>query len=87
MKKAVEFAKARQTSLYGSKAVGLGEAARAGLPVPPGIALSGDLVEAIASGNPQAIEMASLLSLSVPVMKKSVTRWKNFWGNFSAWRP
>ena len=34
MKKAVvPFARARETSLYGSKAVGLGDAARQGLPV------------------------------------------------------
>ncbi len=56
MKRAVPFAKARETALYGSKAVGLGDAARAGLPVPPGVALSGDLVEAIASGDARAIE-------------------------------
>ena len=56
MKKVVPFAKARATSLYGSKAVGLGEAARHGLTVPPGVALSGDLVEAIASGEHQAVE-------------------------------
>ena len=56
MKKVVPFAKAHETSLYGSKAVGLGDAARQGLPVPPGVALSGDLVEAVASGEPKAIE-------------------------------
>ena len=55
MKTAVPFARARETSLYGSKAVGLGDAAREGLPVPPGVALSGDLVEAIASGDEKAI--------------------------------
>jgi phosphoenolpyruvate synthase/pyruvate phosphate dikinase len=55
VKKVVPFAKARETSLYGSKAVGLGEAARHGLPVPPGIALSGDLVESVASGDEKAI--------------------------------
>src|SRR6187455_1936400 len=49
MKKVVPFAKANETSLYGSKAVGLGDAARSGLPVPPGVALSGDLVEGVAS--------------------------------------
>ena len=53
MKKVVPFTKARETSLYGSKAVGLGDAARQGLPVPPGVALSGDLVEAVASGEEQ----------------------------------
>ena len=56
MKKVVSFAKARETSQYGSKAVGLGHAVRAGLPVPPGVALSGDLVEAVASGQESAVE-------------------------------
>jgi len=42
-------------SLFGSKAVGLGEAARAGLPLPPGVALAGDVVEAVASGDEAAI--------------------------------
>jgi pyruvate,water dikinase len=56
VKKVVPFAKACDTSLYGSKAVGLGEAARQGLPVPPGVALSGDLVESVASGDRAAIE-------------------------------
>ena len=56
MKNVVPFTKARETSLYGSKAVGLGDAAREGLPVPPGAALSGDLVEAVASGDDKAIE-------------------------------
>ena len=51
MKKVVPFSKARETSLFGSKAVGLGDAARQGLPVPPGVALSGDLVEAVASSD------------------------------------
>ncbi len=56
MKKIVPFARARETSLYGSKGVGLGDAARHGLPVPPGVVLSGDLVEAIASGEDKSIE-------------------------------
>jgi phosphoenolpyruvate synthase/pyruvate phosphate dikinase len=56
VKKIVPFAKAREASLYGSKAVGLGDAARQGLTVPPGVALSGDLVEAVASGDAKAIE-------------------------------
>ena len=56
MKKVVPFDKARETSLYGSKAVGLGDAARKGIPVPPGVALSGDLVEAVASVDEKAIE-------------------------------
>ncbi len=55
-KSVVPFAKARDTSLYGSKAVGLGDAVRNGLPVPPGVALSGDLVDAVAGGDEKAIE-------------------------------
>ncbi len=56
MKKVVPFTKARETALYGSKAVGLGDAARNGLPVPPGVVLSGDLVEAVAAGENKAVE-------------------------------
>jgi pyruvate,water dikinase len=59
MKKVVSFAKARETSQYGSKAVGLGQAVREGLPVPPGVALSGDLVEAVASGQDSAVEQVA----------------------------
>jgi pyruvate,water dikinase len=55
VKKVVPFAKARETSLYGSKAVGLGEAVRQGINVPPGVALSGDLVDAVASGDEEAV--------------------------------
>jgi pyruvate,water dikinase len=40
----VPLVEARDDSIYGSKAVGLGEAAREGLPLPPGVALSGDVV-------------------------------------------
>lgn len=56
MKKVVPLSAAREISLYGSKAVGLGDAMRKGLPVPDGIALSGDLVEAVASSDEQALE-------------------------------
>ena len=52
----VALAAAHDVSLYGSKAVGLGEAARAGLPLPPGVALSGAIVEAVAAGDHAAIE-------------------------------
>ena len=65
-KKVVPFTKARARSLYGSKAVGLGDAARQGLPVPPGVALSGDLVEALASGEEKAIEKLNKAIASVP---------------------
>ncbi len=51
----VPLDKARDDSIFGSKAVGLGEAARAGLPLPPGVALSGEVVEAVAAGEEAAI--------------------------------
>jgi Phosphoenolpyruvate synthase/pyruvate phosphate dikinase len=45
----VQLEDARDDSLFGSKAVGLGEATRAGLPLPPGVALSGAMVDAVAA--------------------------------------
>jgi pyruvate,water dikinase len=51
----VPLAKARDTATFGSKAVGLGQAARAGLPLPPGVALAGSIVEAVAAGKERAI--------------------------------
>ena len=56
MKEVVPLEKARDDSVFGSKAVGLGEAARGGLPLPPGVALSGSIVEAVASGEGKAIK-------------------------------
>ena len=55
MKDVVPLAKAQDTAIFGSKAVGLGDAIRAGLPVPPGVALSGSVVEAAASGDDRAV--------------------------------
>jgi pyruvate,water dikinase len=52
----VSLADVADTSVFGSKAVGLGQAVRDGLPVPPGVALSGPVVEAVAGGDEQAIE-------------------------------
>jgi phosphoenolpyruvate synthase/pyruvate phosphate dikinase len=66
MKTVVSLKKALETSLYGSKAVGLGEAARQGLPVPPGVALSGDLVEAVASKEEKAIEKLAKAIAGLP---------------------
>jgi pyruvate,water dikinase len=58
----VPLEQADDESLYGSKAVGLGEAARSGLPLPPGVALSGAVVEAVAGGEKEAIdELAKLV--------------------------
>ena len=73
MKTIVPFAKARETSEYGSKAVGLGDAARQGLPVPGGVAISGDLVEAIASNNNAAIAklMKAIAGLEPPFAVRS----------------
>jgi pyruvate,water dikinase len=73
VKKVVPLPKARETSLYGSKAVGLGDAARDGLPIPPGVALSGDLVEAVASGDGKAIEKVAkaVASLKGPFAVRS----------------
>lgn len=73
MKKVVPFAKARETSLYGSKAVGLGDAVRQGLAVPPGVALSGDLVEAIASEEQTAVDkvLKAIANLPPPFAVRS----------------
>lgn len=49
------LAEVSDTSVFGSKAVGLGEALRDGLPVPPGVALAGPLVEAVAGEEDAAI--------------------------------
>lgn len=51
MSQVVPLEEARDDALFGSKAVGLGEAARAGLPLPPGVALSGAVVESVAGGD------------------------------------
>jgi pyruvate,water dikinase len=52
---AAAFSKARDTARYGGKAVGLGDAVRNGLAVPPGVALSAELIEAVAAGDARAI--------------------------------
>jgi pyruvate, water dikinase len=59
VKGAVPLVKARETALFGSKAVGLGQALRDGLPVPPGVALSGAVVEAVAAGSERAIKQVT----------------------------
>jgi pyruvate,water dikinase len=50
----VPLVDADKEELYGGKAVGLGDALRAGLPVPPGVALPGPAVDAIAAGEVDA---------------------------------
>jgi pyruvate,water dikinase len=56
VKRIVPLEKALDDTVFGSKAVGLGQAIRHGLPVPPGVALSGDMVEAVAAGERPAIK-------------------------------
>jgi Pyruvate phosphate dikinase, AMP/ATP-binding domain/Cyclic nucleotide-binding domain len=60
-------------SRFGAKATGLGAAARAGLPIPPGIALSGSLVDAVAAGDERAIEqlMSAARPLAGPLAVRS----------------
>jgi pyruvate, water dikinase len=56
VKRVVPLEQAIDAALFGSKAVGLGQAIRDGLPVPPGVALSGAIVEAVAAGEKPAIK-------------------------------
>jgi pyruvate,water dikinase len=56
VKRVVPLEKALDANTFGSKAVGLGQAIRDGLPVPPGVALSGAIVEAVAAGEQSAIK-------------------------------
>ena len=73
MKQVVTLAEAADTSLFGSKAVGLGQAERDGLSVPPGVALSGAIVEAVAAGEEEAIEsvVAAVAPLGGPLAVRS----------------
>ncbi len=66
MKQVVPLEKARDDAIFGSKAVGLGDAARGGLPLPPGVALSGSIVEAVASGEERAIRKVEKAVRSLP---------------------
>jgi len=69
----VPLADAREDAVFGSKAVGLGEAVRGGLPLPPGVALAGSIVEEVASGEEEAIRMVaeSVSDLPVPLAVRS----------------
>lgn len=62
----VPLAQASDDTLYGAKAVGLGDAARGGVPLPPGIALSGALVEAVAAGEQSAIKQVESALSGIP---------------------
>jgi phosphoenolpyruvate synthase/pyruvate phosphate dikinase len=69
----VPLIEARDTGLFGSKAVGLGQALRDGLPVPPGVAVAGDVVDAVAGRDEQAIERVaeSVRELDGPLAVRS----------------
>jgi Pyruvate phosphate dikinase, AMP/ATP-binding domain/Cyclic nucleotide-binding domain len=73
MEGVVPLEQAHDESQFGSKAVGLGEATRSGLPLPPGVALSGTVVEAVAGGEEQAIEGVAKLvrALGSPLAVRS----------------
>jgi pyruvate, water dikinase len=73
VREVVPLEKARDDSVFGSKAVGLGEAARGGLPLPPGVALAGSIVEAVASGEEKAVKKVakSVRSLATPLAVRS----------------
>jgi pyruvate,water dikinase len=58
---------AHDESVFGAKAVGLGAALRAGLPVPPGVALSGPVVDGIAAGDAAATAQLREATTGLPV--------------------
>jgi hypothetical protein len=69
----VPLVEAVSEELYGAKAVGLGDALRAGLPVPPGVALPGSEVDSIASGETDATAalLEAVRSLPTPLAVRS----------------
>jgi len=69
----VPLVEAREEARFGAKATGLGEAARAGMPIPPGIALSGAIVDEVAAGGADAIAavLAAAQDLSIPLAVRS----------------
>ncbi|MGH9107005.1 MAG: PEP/pyruvate-binding domain-containing protein, partial [Acidimicrobiales bacterium] len=73
MKGVLPLVEAREAATFGSKAVGLGDALRSGLPVPPGVALSGSVVEAVATGDQRVIDEAAGVvgSLDLPLAVRS----------------
>lgn len=67
----VPLADAAEESAFGGKAVSLGAAIRAGLPVPAGVALGTAMVDRVASGDQGAIE-AVLSSVHIPDSRLAV---------------
>ncbi|HXN60758.1 MAG TPA: PEP/pyruvate-binding domain-containing protein [Acidimicrobiales bacterium] len=60
MTEVVPLEEAQDESRFGAKATGLGAAARSGLRIPPGIALSGSIVDAVAAGHEAAIAQLTM---------------------------
>lgn len=58
----VPLASAEDEAVLGGKAVGLGRALRAGLPVPAGFALGTDFVSRVSAGDPAACEEVATLA-------------------------
>jgi pyruvate,water dikinase len=58
----VPLKEAHDESRFGAKATGLGAAARSGLRIPAGIALSGSIVDAVAAGHEAAIAQLTIAS-------------------------
>jgi len=73
VKQVVPLSDATEPALFGSKAIGLGEALRAGLPVPAGVALSGSVVEAVAGGEQPVIDEVTeaVSALEAPLAVRS----------------
>ncbi len=73
MSEVVALADAHDDARFGAKATGLGAAARNGMPIPPGIALSGSFVDKVADGNELAIELlvTAAQSLAAPLAVRS----------------
>ena len=69
----VPLIEASDVSIFGSKAVGLGDAIRDGLPVPPGVALAGPVVEAVAGEDAATIErvLSAIRDLRTPLAVRS----------------
>src|SRR5215472_11824115 len=73
MPEVVPLVVAREDARFGAKATGLGAAARAGLPIPPGIALSGAIVDKVAAGDDDAIAQVldAARALATPLAVRS----------------
>lgn len=69
----VPLAGAADDARFGAKATGLGAAARHGLPIPPGVALSGAVVDDVAAGRDAALGalLAAVQPLVAPLAVRS----------------